>query len=321
MPKITQWERHIGRHLHLRDLFVLLTVVESGSMSKAAAQLGVSIPSVSKLIIALEQEVGTQLLDRTPKGVLPTVQGETLLARARAAFDELRQGIQDLEFMSNPTAGEVRIGCPESLSAFLVFIIKRLACDHPRMRFHVQQVHWPPSNFPELRDREVDLVVARLASPPASGRLGEDLDVDVLFDDPFVVVVGSGNKLARRRKVDLAELEDEPWIVTPRDVLAERFVRDAFAARGLRPPTPRIETSSIHLRNNLAARGSFLSVLPRSVLRLSAQRYGLKELPIRLSARPSPVAIVTLRGRALNPAVHIFIEHARKTAKSLANSK
>jgi DNA-binding transcriptional LysR family regulator len=321
MPKITQWDRHIGRHLRLRDLFVLLTVVESGSMTKAAAQLGVSTPSVSALIAALEHELATQLLDRTPKGVLPTLQGETLLARARAAFDELRQGIQDLEFMSDPSAGQVRIGCPESISAFLVFVIERLARDYPRIRLHVQQVHWPPSDFPELRDRGVDVVLARLASPPTGDRLGENLDADVLFDDPFVVVVGSGNKLARRRKVDLAELVDEPWIVTPRDVLAGRFVSDAFEARGLTPPTPRIETSSIHLRNNLAARDQFLAVLPRSVLRLGAQRYGLKELPIRLSARPSPVAMVTLRGRALNPAVHVFIKYARETAKSFAFEK
>ena len=321
MPKITQWERHIGRHLRLRDLFVLLTVVESGSMSKAAAQLGVSTPSVSTLIAALEHELGTQLLDRTPKGVLPTLQGEALLARTRAAFDELRQGIQDLEFMSDPSAGEVRIGCPESISAFLVFVIERLTRDYPRMRFHVQHVHWPPSDFPELRDRRVDVVLARLASPPTGDRLGEDLDAGVLFDDPFVVVVGSGNKLARRRKVDLAELADEAWIVTPRDVLAGRFVSDAFEARGMTTPTPRIETSSIHLRNNLAARDRFLAVLPRSVLRLSAQRYGLKELPIRLSARPSPVAIVTLRGRALNPAVHIFVKYAGETAKSFVNNK
>ena len=90
MPKITQWERHIGRHLHLRDLFVLLTVVESGSMSKAAAQLGVSTPSVSTLVAALEHELGTQLLDRTPKGVVPTLQGEALLARARRSTNSVR---------------------------------------------------------------------------------------------------------------------------------------------------------------------------------------------------------------------------------------
>src|SRR5436853_7665080 len=104
MPRITQWERHIGRHLRLRDLFVCFSVVESGSMSKAAAQLGVSTPSISNVISDLEHELGARLLDRSPKGVLPTVHGQALLTRARAAFDELRQGIRDLEFLSDPAA-------------------------------------------------------------------------------------------------------------------------------------------------------------------------------------------------------------------------
>src|SRR5579859_4317970 len=126
MARITQWERHIGRHLRLRDLFVFFTVVECGSMSKAGAKLGVSTPSVSSVISDLEHELGARLLDRTHKGVIPTVHGQTLLKRARAAFDELRQGIRELEFISDPASGEVRIGCPESIAAFLVFVIERL---------------------------------------------------------------------------------------------------------------------------------------------------------------------------------------------------
>lgn len=317
MPRITQWERQIGRHLRLRDLFVFSTVLECGSMSKAAAQLGVSTPSISTLIADLEHELGARLLDRTPKGVLPTAYGQTLLARSRAAFDELRQGVRDLEFMSDPAAGEVRIGCPESIAAFLVFVIERLAQDYPRMHFHVQQVHWPTTDFPELRDRSVDLVLARLARLPVDGSLEKELYAEVLFDDPFAVVVGAKNKWARRRRVDLAELVDEPWVVTPLDVLAGQFVTEAFEARGLKAPKPNIATSSIHLRSNLAARGRYLAVLPRSVLRLSAQRYSLKELPIKLSTKPSPVAIVMLKGRTLNPAVRVFIEYARATARWL----
>src|SRR5215831_11267713 len=166
MPHISQWEDHIGRRLRLRDLYVLFTVIERGSMAKAAAQLGVSTPSISDVIAALEGALGVRLLDRTPKGVLPTPYGQALLARANAAFDELRQGIRDIEFISDPAAGEVRIGCSESLLAFLGLVIERLSRQHPRMRFHVQQVYWPTVEFPELRKREIDLVLARLLSPP-----------------------------------------------------------------------------------------------------------------------------------------------------------
>jgi DNA-binding transcriptional LysR family regulator len=316
MPRITQWERHIGRRLRLRDLFVFFTVVESGSMAKAASQLGVSTPSISDVVADLEHALGVRLLDRTPRGVLPTRYGQALLARGHAAFDELRQGIRDIEFISDPAAGEVRIGCSESLLAFLVPVIERLSQQHPRMRFHVQQVHWPTVEFPELHKRNIDLALARLVSLPVHGRIGEDLDAEVLFDDPFSAVVGPNSKWGRRRKLELADLVDEPWLLTPLDVLAGLFVTEAFEARGLKPPTPHVATYSTYLRSNLASRGQYIAVLPRSVLRLSAKLYSLKELPIQLSVKPSPVAAVTLRNRTLTPAVQVFIECAREIGRS-----
>lgn len=316
MPRIIHWERYIGRRLPLRDLFVFFTVVESGSMTKAASQLGVSTPSVSNLISELEQTLGVRLLDRTSKGVLPTRYGEAVLARAHAAFDELRQGIRDIEFISDPSAGEVRIGCSESLLAFLALLIEHLSRQYPRIRFHVQQVHWPTVEFPELRSRAIDLTLARLASLPRQGRLDEEFDADVLFDDPFSVVVGRNNKWARRGRVDLADLVDEPWLVSPQDVLAGRFVSEAFEARGLKPPRPVVATYSTYLRSSLASRGNYIAVLPRSVLLRNAKVYALKELPIRLSARPSPVAVVTLRNRTLTPIVREFIKCARLVAIS-----
>src|SRR5262249_52277653 len=155
-----------------------------------------------------------------PKGVIPTRYGQALLSRGHAAFDELRQGIRDIEFISDPAGGEIRIGCSESLLAFLGEVIERLAREHPRMRFHVQQVHWPTVAFPELHQRQIDLAFARLVTVPARERLDDELDAEVLFDDPFAVAVAADSKWARRRKLDLVELGDEPWLSTPFDVLA-----------------------------------------------------------------------------------------------------
>ena len=317
MARITQWERHIGRRLRLRDLFVFFTVVDCGSMAKAAAQLGVSKPSISDVVADLEHTLGVRLLDRTTKGVLPTRYGQALLSRSHAAFDELRQGIREIEFIADPAAGEIRIGCSESLLAFLGEVIDRLTRMHPRMRFHVQQVHWPTVAFPELHQRRIDLAFARLVTLPTRGRLDDELDAEVLFDDPFSVVAAAGSAWTRRRKLELADLADAPWLSTPHDVLAGQFVGEAFEARGLRPPTPLLATYSSFQRSMLTSRGRYVAVLPRSVLRLSGEAYRLKELPIRLSARPSPVAIVTLRNRTLTPAVQVFIECARQTGQSL----
>ena len=128
MARLIQWEQLIGRRLRLRDLFVFFTVVEYGSMARAAAKLGVSTPSISEAISGLEHALGVRLLDRSPQGVVATCYGEALLMRGRAAFDELRQGIRDIEFIADPSAGEVRIGCPESIAAgLLVPVLERLS--------------------------------------------------------------------------------------------------------------------------------------------------------------------------------------------------
>jgi DNA-binding transcriptional LysR family regulator len=284
-------------------------------MAKAASQLGVSTPSISEVIADLERTLGVRLLDRTPRGVSPTRYGEAFLVRSHAAFDELRQGFRDIEFISDPAAGEVRIGCSESLISFLVPVIERLSKKHPRMRFPVRQVHWPTVEFPELHRRMIDLTLARLASLPHG--LDGDLDAEVLFDDPFSAVVGPNSKLGRRRKLDLADLVDEAWLVTPHDVLAGRIVTEAFESRGLKPPNPVVACYSANLRTNLASRGQYIAVLPRSHLLLAAEPYSLKRLPVQLSTRPSPVAIVTLKNRTLTPTVQAFIQCAREIAASI----
>lgn len=319
MPRRIDWESQIGRRLRFRDLHVFFTVLDLGSMTQAAARLGVTAPTVSEVIADLEHTLGVRLLDRTPKGVVATPYGEALAIRGRAAFDELRQGIRDLESIADPATSEVRIGCPESLAAFLVLVIEQCAQQYPRMRFQAQQVSWPTVDFPELHERKTDLVLARLSSPLVDGAFGEDLHAEVLFDDPFEVVVGASSKWARKRKIELANLVDAAWISTPPDVLAGRFLTEAFETHGLKPPKPTIETNSIHLRQHLASRGEYIAVLPRSVLRLSAKQHSLKKLPIKLSMKPSPVAIVTLRKRTPTSGAHIFIQAARQVAKSLAN--
>jgi len=184
------------------------------------------------------------------------------------------------------------------------------------VRLHVVPVHTPTVEFPELQDRKIDLAFARLAKKPVQGRLTEELNAEVLFNDRYSVIVGDKSKWARR-KVELADLVDEPWIMTPLDALGDSFVAGAFRKRGLKVPTLIITTFSIHLRNNLVGTGEFITALPRSVLQIYRRPHVLKELPIDLSVQP-PVAIVTLRNRTLTPGVQLFIQSAREVAQSFA---
>src|SRR5690242_8956349 len=120
MTKSVNWESRIGRRVRLRDLHILFTVVQHGGMAKAASSLGISQPAVSEAIAGLEHALGARLLDRSRRGTEPTPYANALLRRGRAAFDELRQAVNEIDALANPAMGEVRIACAESLSASIL---------------------------------------------------------------------------------------------------------------------------------------------------------------------------------------------------------
>ena len=102
-----QWVDRIGSRLKLRDLHILLTVVQQGSMAKAASKLAISQPAVSKAIADMEHTFGLRLLDRGRSGVEPTAYGRALVTRGQTIFDELKLGVEELAFLADPTVGRV----------------------------------------------------------------------------------------------------------------------------------------------------------------------------------------------------------------------
>ena len=134
-----QLSDRIGRRMKLHDIHVLMAVVQAGSMGKAAALLNTTQSAISRSMADLESAVGVRLLDRGPQGVEPTQYGRALLKRGVAVFDELKQSIQDIEFLSDPTAGELRIGSGIALAEGIVLaVIERLSRQYPRVAFHIE---------------------------------------------------------------------------------------------------------------------------------------------------------------------------------------
>jgi DNA-binding transcriptional LysR family regulator len=319
MPKILP-EEHIGRRLKFRDLQVFFAVVQAGSMAKAATQLGLTQPAVSDVVASLEQMFGVRLFDRNPRGVEPTIYGTALLRRGRAAFDELRQGIKDIDFLSDPTAGELKIGCPASvLGGTLSLAVERFGKQYPRVVLQFDEVTSPGRDFPSLREREHDLILARIARPLVDE---EDLHIEILFQDPLLIAADAHSEWAkRRRKIDPAELVDAPWILTAPHTSVYVSVAEAFRARGLAMPKISLVALSGHIRMFLVARGPFVTALPSSLLVFNADKLALKVLPVDLEIAGYPVAILTLKNRVLSPLVGLFIDHVRAVAKSIARSQ
>jgi len=306
----------IERRLKLHDVRVLMSVVEAGSMAKAAQRLGTSQPAISRSIADLEHALGVRLLERSAWGVAPTQYGDAMIRRGIAVFDELRAGVKDIEFLTDPTAGELRIGCPEPIASGPVLaVINRLSRRHPRLVFHVMTGN-APSTHRGLMDRTIEVGITRLV-----GRLDEDvLRVEKLFDDELVIAAGARNPLVRRRRIELAELAHEKWAMPLNDSFTTALAAEAFRAQGLEPPVATVVTPSQSLRNRLLVTGGFLTMIHGFALAVPNKFPTIRPLPVALPTARRPIVIITLRKRVLSPLAESFIANIRSIARPLARS-
>jgi DNA-binding transcriptional LysR family regulator len=310
MDEIERIERRISLH----DVRVLMSVVQAGSMGKAAKRLATSQPAISRSIADLESALGVRLLDRSPTGIEPTSYGRALLKRGTVVFDELQQGVKDIQFLADPTAGELRIGASIAIAGgFVASLVNRLSQRHPRLAFQILATDTATA-YRALVDRQVDLAVVHVIEPVAE----EYLSAETLFRDPHLVVAGAQNPWTRRRRLGLSDLLNEPWTLPMPDSPYGSVVSEAFRAQGLGIPRT-VVTSTLPVRSALLATGRFLSMVPRVVMRFPVKTQKLKSLPIDLPTTLRPLALITLKNRTLNPAAQLFTDFAREAAKPLVN--
>ena len=230
-----------------------------------------------------------------------------------AVFDELQQGVKQLEFLIDPAAGELRIGCTETMAAgFATAVLHRLSRQYPRVVFQLVPGDRDTLLSRELRQRTIELAVA-----PTMGLSPEgDTKIEILFDDQFVVMAGSPTKWIRRRKLVLADLLNELWVLPPPESLPGQYIAQAFRSSGFEPPRAHVVSFSIPLHYHLLGTGRYITMLPRSMLRFG-KHTPLKLLPVKTPAGAYPIGILTLRDRTLSPLAQLFITSAREVAKQL----
>ena len=315
MGCVLQWIDRIGRRLKLQDLHVLMAVVQAGSMGKAAQHLNTTQPNISRAIAELEHALGVRLLDRHPQGIVPTEYGRALLDCGTAVFDDLRQGVKRIEILADPSAGEVRIGSTiYTGETFVTAVIERLSRQYPRIVFHLVTSDETATLYRELSERNVDLLIAR-----KGGRLGDEkFEFEVLYDPPLVVMASSRSPWARKRRIALAELINEPWVLPPPEGIMGQAYLEVFRASGLDHPRVAVFATQPGARLNLVATGRFLTM--QTSLQFS-ERSKFTVLPVKLQHVRAPVGIIGLKNRTLSPVAQSFIEVAREVAKPLARRK
>lgn len=306
-----QMSDRIGRRMKLQDLHVLMAVIQAGSMRKAAALLNTTQSAISRSIAELEQEVGARLLDRSSQGIEPTRYGRALLKRGVAVFDELKQGVREIEFLSNPDAGELLIGSGSAFAeGFVLAVIDRLAQRHPRVAFHLMPGALL-TLYDQLRERSIELAFSGNSELVSQ----EDIDAEVLFEEPLVVAASAANPWVRRRRVNLADLVNEPWTWSPPGTVVHKLVAEAFRACGLDPPSASVYTDAVNVRIRLAVTRGFLTVVPASMLSFPDKHESLRRVPVELPTTRRQMGIITLKNRTISPLAQLFIESARDIAR------
>jgi DNA-binding transcriptional LysR family regulator len=195
-------------------------------------------------------------------------------------------------------------------------VIARLAERYPRMRLHVTDTD-AVTLCGLLRERKLDFVIGRV---PAA-IFGEDLTAEFLFDERMYVVAGAKSPWSRRRRIDLAELCGEPWLMPESDNIAMVLISEAFRSAGLTPPAPQVVSNSITLRVRLIETGRFLALLPESTFWFGAERMQIKILPVRLRMNAPPTVAISLKNRTPNPIVRLFVDELRAFAKPLMKGR
>jgi DNA-binding transcriptional LysR family regulator len=271
---------------------------------------------VSRIIAEMEQQLGVPIFDRTSSGVELTAYGEVLRRRATNVADELKQGLGELSFLSDPTRGEISIGTTEPMTTLTATIVHRISTVHPKIAFRVV-ANDTLALHQKLRDREIDIAVTRMA---ANFTDYDDLQAEPLFEDELAVIAGKRNKLAQRKTLALKDLVNERWILGPQSSFLRPFIEEAFAGAGLSVPHATVTTSSHALQNNLMAAGPFLTILPRAILHYPRRHPTFVALAVRLPSTRRPVGLVKLRHRSTSPISALFASVARETVQLMRSS-
>jgi DNA-binding transcriptional LysR family regulator len=193
-------------------LRVLLAVADAGSFTLAADTLGYTQSAVSKQMNTLEKAAGVALFERTARGVALTEAGRVLAARAIRIIDELEATSREIAGLDAAVTGRVALGGFPTASMVLVpRAIAVLRSQHPGLAVEFQEAS-TPAQLGRLRAGRLDVAIV------ATGAGLDDYDLsglrtESLVTGPLVVAVPESHPFARRRRVQVAELEDQDWIV------------------------------------------------------------------------------------------------------------
>jgi len=288
--------------MEIRDLEYFAVVAEHGNVTRASEALGLSPPALSKSLGRLEKSIGAKLVERSPKGVKPTAAGAALLLQVRRLRLTLHDVTREAVDLGLGQAGHLRIGLSQLDDKELVAGCAVLLRDAPRLSLEIV-VSNNDIMVPRLCHGELDMIVNVIPATPYDGTVQE-----LLFDDEFVVCASAGHRLAKRKRLTVADLSQERWALASPDIPSRQLLYQVFRDSGLPPPKIAVEARSIRVRLHTWAYADLLGITSKRFLRRVSAPFCLVQLPVKALSWPRPVGAIYRKDGYLPPAARRLID-------------
>lgn len=300
-----------GQPVDSRRLQYFLAVYDHGSLGRAASALSLTQPALSKTIHQLERELSVKLFDRTPKGLVPTVYGETLSVHARAVQSELRHAQREIALLAGAAKGLVRIGATPSIAGTVMPEVAQLIHrEAPRIELAVVE-GLVRNHAVALRHGELDVIVGGWERA-----MGPDLATELAGTDRVDVYARAGHPLAVG-DLQLPWLLEYPWALPPHSEFWLDHLDRTFVRAGLAPPPATVTGSSAAFIFGMVRTTDFLSYLPGLLARRAREAGDVVALAVDGLTLELGINI-TYRARASVPAsVGTVIEAVRAVCSEL----
>lgn len=311
MDQVASPERLLDGRLKLRHLVLATTIADAGSLARAAEQLRITQPVVTRGLQDLESVLGVPLFERSAQGVVPTVYGTAFIEHARGVIAQIRQAGRTLGDLAAADAGTVTVGTHLAGSNVLLpLAIARLKAAHPGVTIVVRE-STPDQLQSQLLVGDVDLTVGRLT--PADPRIEQVR----LYVEPIVLVVRADHPVLAGRVPAFATLAALPWIVPVAGTALRREMEQLFTAHGLPWPADRVECTSALTLRRLILDGDCVAALPELVALHDDDLAIVSPVDVDLGRLTRPVGVSMVRDRWKPPAVGAFLDDLAAVAAEL----
>lgn len=300
----------LATHLKLRHLVLVLAIAEQGSLVRAAEELYLTQPALSRALREAEHAVGTPLFERTARGMVPTPAGQACLEHARAIVGHLSTLQRRVAELTDPEVGLVRVGAHVTgANLLLPRAVARLTVERPRVEVRLREAP-PETLIQELGSGDLDLLVGRVTGHPSTARLR----LVPLYREDFRIVAAAGHPAHALPNVSLQDLVQYRWVVPLANTPLRDELEQNFRNAGLAPPAQQVEAAAPATLRTLVVEAGFLAIMPES---MAVAEPGLQMLGLHLTGLAQQVGLMLHPDRPLTPSALLLAEILRKVGDEI----